>query len=123
MKIPILDYLFYKIYEFTLGTPSHYKAGLVSLITVCILLFLNLNFLYRSVFKKILYVNVFNSYELNVVTPYLASLIIGYFLFIFNNRYIRIYELYKSENEKDKKKGARYVIIYVSLTLITFLFF
>ena len=109
-------YVFYKLYTwFRKSDVAEYKAlaGVYLLITFNLL---TVPQIMGIIGGKKVFLPDFPRTTLLLIA--LGHLLIHYFLLVFNNRYVRIVKEFQDENEKQKKKGNRFVFLYIAGSIL-----
>jgi hypothetical protein len=121
MMIPLIDYLFFRIYKFTLKTPSAHYAVLSTSGSITILLFINMLTINKYIFKTDFF-EVLLSFKKDYVMIFILFIMYSiYLLFKLNRRYLRIYEYFSKESLKQDQIRGGMVIGYIVLTFVLFL--
>ena len=114
------QFLFYKIYKFTLSTPSANIAEWSSIISISFLLGLNIMTGYYWIFHQSLKYII---PEYPKFGPYLLMsilLVINYMIFLHRKKYLNIVSEFDDELQNNKNKNI-FVLLYVIITFILFL--
>jgi hypothetical protein len=115
---------FYHIYKFYLGFEKNANAVLTTLIIISAIQFFNLMIIFLVMsFFGVDFVNLFidlNNLGVYVFGIYTLMVILNYIYFTTDDRYKSILKEYSSKPIKERKKGAKIILIYAiaSIALI-----
>ena len=115
-----MQYLYYSIYKFILLTPSkneqpEHIANIILALILSFTFFGIINLF--EYFDSNLFVDFWNNKSLFIVM-YISFLVIGYFTFIRNEKYIKLVNKFDSENKKSKAIHISLIILYLILLIV-----
>jgi hypothetical protein len=108
--IPVIDYLFYKIYKFALSLKLD-DSPYTTLTSITLLEFFNL-----MIIQNLLHIKIpVNKYLVWLFV--LVLLFVNYLIFLRKKRYLKIIDRYEGQEAKQKIIGSICVITYTILTI------
>ncbi len=118
----ILQYIYYKIFQVHSRGEDNFVAAFMSVMTISVAFFLNFmiieGFLIRiNIISKFIIQTKFESILFGVII-----ILINYFIFMRNKKYIKIIKMFENEGKKNKLIGNIIVLLYfVSTVLLSLL--
>ena len=112
-----IDYLYYKIYRVVLKGSLNDIAPFAAMIYSCGIICLNL-FVIGAFMRKIGLLPFFVRNKNQMIIFMISFFVLGYFYFIYGQRYKRIIAKHENENANKRKRGNLVVWTYIILSFL-----
>ena len=111
-----MEYIYYMFYRFILLTPSkkeqpEHIANMVVALIFCLNIFVLVSIF--EYYFDISFIKELPNKKIMFAILYMITLVVGYFVFIKNKRYVTIKEKYNQENKSKKVLKTTLALIYI----------